>query len=278
MTITTKHLTAVAGLCAAAAGAIFIGVQINHPHLDVTTIATTDVVIRDALKVLMAALALAGISGMYLSQVRRNGVLGLIGYLALATRLPPDLQHHVRCHVRPAEYRRDRSRLRRGRHRLVHRRHSHRRRRSFGRGVEDPGPVLPRGRSGLWRRLVPSACSRRWATVLLAVGGLISVALSFMPDAFYRLLALPNGIAMIGLGYSLWRAQRQSADHAPHRRRSSPADRSLMTTEARRGACRWPWWRSAPSRWSPADCDSSKCQAQRPRCRRTLGTPRHLGP
>jgi hypothetical protein len=25
-----------------------------------------------------------------------------------------------------------------------------------------------------------------------------------MPDAFYRLLAFPNGIAMIALGYSLW--------------------------------------------------------------------------
>ncbi|HWL64368.1 MAG TPA: hypothetical protein VNP73_00185, partial [Actinomycetota bacterium] len=44
----------------------------------------------------------------------------------------------------------------------------------------------------------------RWAAALLAVGGVVSVALSFMPDAFYRLLAFPNGIAMIALGYSLW--------------------------------------------------------------------------
>ena len=29
-----------------------------------------------------------------------------------------------------------------------------------------------------------------------------------MPDAFYRLLAFPNGIAMIGLGYSLWRTTK----------------------------------------------------------------------
>ena len=27
-----------------------------------------------------------------------------------------------------------------------------------------------------------------------------------MPDAFYRFLAVPNGVAMIGLGYSLWRS------------------------------------------------------------------------
>ena len=34
MNITTNRITAAAGLCAAAAGAIFIGVQIGHPHLD----------------------------------------------------------------------------------------------------------------------------------------------------------------------------------------------------------------------------------------------------
>jgi hypothetical protein len=37
--------------------------------------------VRDTGKVLMAALALAGITGIYLSQVRRNGVLGLVGYV-----------------------------------------------------------------------------------------------------------------------------------------------------------------------------------------------------
>ena len=45
----------------------------------------------------------------------------------------------------------------------------------------------------------------RWAAALLAVGGVVTVLHSLLPDAFYRLLAFPNGIAMIGLGYSLWR-------------------------------------------------------------------------
>jgi Protein of unknown function (DUF1269) len=84
VTLTTR-LTMAASICAAVAGAIFIGVQINHPDIDTTSITTTEVVIRNSLKVLMAALALAGITGLYLRQVRRNGVLGLIGYLLLAT-------------------------------------------------------------------------------------------------------------------------------------------------------------------------------------------------
>jgi Na+/alanine symporter len=51
----------------------------------------------------------------------------------------------------------------------------------------------------------------RWATALLAVSGLITAALWVMPDAFYRLLAWPNGIAMVALGYSLWQSTRTSA-------------------------------------------------------------------
>lgn len=85
MTITATRLTQAAGVCAAVAGAIFMGVNINHPHVDVASITTTELVIRNSLKVLMCVLALAGITGMYLSQVRRNRVLGLIGYLVLAT-------------------------------------------------------------------------------------------------------------------------------------------------------------------------------------------------
>lgn len=50
----------------------------------------------------------------------------------------------------------------------------------------------------------------RWATALLAAGGAVSAALSVMPDAFYRLLAFPNGMAMIGLGVSLWLSQRRA--------------------------------------------------------------------
>jgi hypothetical protein len=55
----------------------------------------------------------------------------------------------------------------------------------------------------------------RWAAALLAVGGLVTAGLSMMPDAFYRLLAFPNGIALIGLGYSLWLAARTDATAQP---------------------------------------------------------------
>ena len=75
------------------AGLLFIGVQINHPHLDVAFITTTEWKVRQTMKVLMAVLSLAGITGMYLRQVKQTGVLGLIGYLAARRRLPHHAEH-----------------------------------------------------------------------------------------------------------------------------------------------------------------------------------------
>ncbi len=75
MAITPTTLARGAGVASAVAGLIFIGVQINHPYLDAASVTTTQVVVRDSLKVLMAVLALAGVSDMYLFQVRKTGVL-----------------------------------------------------------------------------------------------------------------------------------------------------------------------------------------------------------
>jgi len=208
MTVTTTGLTKAAGAAAAVAGALFIGIQIKHPHLDATSIQTTEVVVRDTLKVLMAALALAGITGMYLSQVRRNGVLGLVGYLVLsagyllilgtafaAAFIIPEI-----AGANPA-YANDLIDVTNGRV-----------------SSADIGAMVAVNRvqgfaylaGGLLFgiALFRAGVLARWATALLALGGVVTVVLSFLPDAFYRLLAFPNGIAMIGLGVSLWLSQR----------------------------------------------------------------------
>jgi hypothetical protein len=45
----------------------------------------------------------------------------------------------------------------------------------------------------------------RWAAALLAVSTLATAALAVLPEAFNRPFAVPEGIALIGLGVSLWR-------------------------------------------------------------------------
>ena len=84
MTVTSSTLFRAAAGAAVLAGLIFIGVQINHPYLDATSITTTDVITRSSLKMLMAALSLVGITGIYLRQVTKIGVLGLLGYVLFA--------------------------------------------------------------------------------------------------------------------------------------------------------------------------------------------------
>src|SRR3954466_12995623 len=83
MNFTANRLTATAGLCAAAAGAILVGVQINPPPADVAHVVTTDVAVRESAKALMCVLAIVGFTGMFLRHRRRFGVLGLAGFSLL---------------------------------------------------------------------------------------------------------------------------------------------------------------------------------------------------
>ena len=62
MAITPTTLTKAAGLAAVGAGLTFIGVQIGHPHLDAESIGTTEMAVRTTAKLLMAMLAVVGLT------------------------------------------------------------------------------------------------------------------------------------------------------------------------------------------------------------------------
>src|SRR5690242_1247502 len=51
----------------------------------------------------------------------------------------------------------------------------------------------------------------RWASALFAYGTVSALALAALPESFDRPFAVPVGIALIGLGVSLWRDQRRQA-------------------------------------------------------------------
>jgi hypothetical protein len=225
MTITATTLTRLAAGAAVSAGLIFIGVQVGHPHSDVTSVATTEWAVRNSFKVLMAALALVGITGMYLRQVKEAGVLGLLGYLLFSAGYLAIMSiAFVSAYVLPAI------------------------------AETDPGyvnDVLAAGTNGSATGdigLMQSALTvsgigylagglvfgvalyrarvlARWASALLAVASILTVTLAVLPDAFYRFLAYPNAIAMIGLGYSLWCTTRTETGALP-----TAADRERLTT------------------------------------------------
>ncbi len=212
MNITTNRLTAAAGLCAAAAGAIFIGVQINHPPADVAHIVTTEMAVRETAKALMTVLALAGFTGMFLRHHRRFGVLGLAGYLLLTVGyLAMFAVECIVAYVLPTVA------------------HSNP---GYVQDVLDAAVgVSPSGDIGHMHELFLASgigyslggllfgialfragVLARWASVLLAYGTTSALALSVLPESFNRPVAVPTGVALIGLGVSLWRDQRRQAE------------------------------------------------------------------
>lgn len=208
MSITATKLTRAAGLCAIAAGLLFAAVQINHPHLDTNFVTTTEWTVRQGMKVLMAALALIGITGMYLRQTKETGVLGLIGYVLFSagylTMLSvetigmvvlPTIAHSAPGYVNDV---------------LAAS--------TNGSAAGDIGLIQPLiafmgiaylGGGLLFAiALFRAQVLVRWTAVLLAVGAVAPIAILVLPQINFRLFALPNAIALVALGFSLWREQR----------------------------------------------------------------------
>ena len=204
MTITSTGLTRAAGAAAAVAGTIFVAVQVNHPPMDAATAETADWIVRSGAKAAMCALALVGITGMYLWS-RRSSVLALAGYLVFAAGyLLMFAVEVIAATVLPTlagsdpRYVNDVLTAAAG-----------------GAPVGDIGglqTVLNLSGVGYLAggllfgiALFRAGVLARWASALLAVGTTSTAALAVLPEAFNRPLAVPVGIALIGLGVSLWR-------------------------------------------------------------------------
>jgi hypothetical protein len=223
MSISIQRITATAGVCAVVAGTIYVGVQVNHPDVDLTTIDSTEMLVRETAKAIMSVLALAGFAGMFLHNRHRFGALGLtgfvlvsIGYLAMFAN-----QCIVAC-VLPVV------------------------------ALTSPGYVQdyldaamggsPAGDLGNMQALFlvtglgyslgglifgialfRAGLLARWASALFAAGTVSALALAALPESFSRPFAVPVGIALIGLGGSLWRQSRSGDEPITSARIIAPA-------------------------------------------------------
>ncbi|HYI56276.1 MAG TPA: hypothetical protein VEX57_20080 [Microlunatus sp.] len=223
MTITTTTLTRAAGLAAVAGGLLFIAVQFKHPLLTAQFTTTTEYAVRETAKILMAALSLVGITGIYLRQVRQIGVLGLIGYLLLgvgyltiltiqviAVFVLPDLAASQPGYVSDALT-------------VAH----------SGHPVGDVSQFQTLNNIAITYiaggiifgiALFRAGILARWAAALMVLGAVATIATFQLPELTQRLFAIPSAVALIGLGYSLWRDQRTQADATPAGNDSSKLD------------------------------------------------------
>ncbi len=225
MTITTTTLTRTAAVSAVAGGLLFLAVQINHPHLDPAFATTSEFAIRQTMKVAFAILSLIGITGIYLRQVKRTGVLGLLGYLLLsAAFLAMTCVEVMGLVALPV---------------LAH---------SDPHYVSDVLTVATGGtatgdlglftilNTGVGVALVSGGLLfgiavfrahviTRWPAALLAVGVVATLAIHVLPQINERLFAVPIGVALVGLGVALWREQRTRTT-----RPAAPVGDALLNT------------------------------------------------
>jgi len=206
-TITTTKLIQAAGIAALVAGALFLLPQFIHPEDQVAQVTTTGWAVAHLVNTTMAVLALIGVTGLYLRQVRETGVLGLIGFVLLgvgflmiamvsfaeAVILPqiadvaPRYVNDFLATLVGGDVKGDVGRL------------------GLANGVAAVTYLLGGVLFGV--ALYRAGIVARWAALLLSVGAVASLAAAVLPETIFRTATFPTAVALMGLGYSLWREE-----------------------------------------------------------------------
>ena len=202
--ITASKIIRWSGLSAIAAGLIFAGIQPIHPLDVISSVHTNLWMIITSLKTAMSVFAIIGITGLYARQAEKTGWLGLAGYLSLIifyaiqmcysfteVLIFPLLTTEAPKFVSSA----------------------------LGMSSGAGGPmnlgafatvfsILPvLYLAGLVLFGIATFRARilsRWAAILLAISGpLALVMVALLPHQLERFAAVPMGIALAWLGYSL---------------------------------------------------------------------------
>ena len=212
MKITAAKLIRWAGFSAMAAGILFVVIQPLHPSDTLTSVTTSTWTVIHSLTIAMSVLGLVGVSGIYARQAEEVGWLGLAGYIAvsmfllitlawtfaeafispvLATEAPTFVEGFLGIvSGHPSEI-------------------------SLG---ALPTLYLSAGAFVLLGCLLFGIATlragilSRWAAGLFAFGGPASAVLvSFLPHEYERIAAVPIGVGLAWLGYSLWSERHADA-------------------------------------------------------------------
>jgi hypothetical protein len=209
--ITAPSLIRWAGLSALVAGICFVVLGLLHPPNVLSSVTTPRWAIVHSLALAMSLFGLLGIMGLYARQVEEAGWLGLAGFLLLslwlvlilpftffevfflpllATEAPTFAEGFLGIFT--------------------------------GSASEIDFGVL----AALWTlssvllllgglvfgiATFRAGILSRWAAGLLAVGCVLTPAAAFLPHAIQPLVAVPIGVALAWLGYSLWSERREHA-------------------------------------------------------------------
>ena len=217
MKITTSKLIRLAGISAMVAGIFYMVVGMFHPLNDLSSVTTTRWIIVHILATAMCFFVLIGLAGLYARQAEKSGWLGLAGFFLyslswvltlgytfaevfilplLATQSPTFVQGFLGAYSSSADP-------------------------NFAvlanlwtvTGILYMGGGLLFGIATFRARVLS-----RWAAGLLAVGSILSPLAALLPHQYEPLVAVPVGLALAWLGYSLFSERRVKVkDLAPCR-------------------------------------------------------------
>lgn len=226
MRVTNVMLSRAAAACAVLSGVAYVGIQFIHPDETVTAVSTDSWVVVALLTVAFAILGLVGVTGVYLRQTEEAGVLGLIGYVALALFfLLPITFSFAEAMILPV--------------------------------IVDDAPGFVENFNGLFNgegsdgtlgalesistvagvlylaggllfgiAVLRAKILWSWAAWFVIAGAVVAPLASVVPHEVGRFAAVPFGVGLIGLGISLWSDRRDTASP------SEAADRrSAATTQ-----------------------------------------------
>lgn len=209
MKITASKAIRWSGLAAMVSGLIYVSIQPIHPTDILSSVTTTQWSIVHYLSLIMDFLGLFGIAGLYARQVEKANWLGLAGYLLFSLFYVLSLAFHfTEAFISPV--------LATEAPKFVAG--------LLGMVTGTPSEVslgsIPTvyGLLGvaymLGGLLFGIATFRagilpRWAGGLLAIGAALTLAGAFVPHPFDRIFAVPVGLALAWLGYSLFSERRE---------------------------------------------------------------------
>lgn len=212
MKITTSRLIRWAGLSAMLAGILFVLIQPIHPPDTLASVTTSTWSIVHALTITMCILGLVGIAGIYARQVEKVGLVGLAGYITFSLFLLVTMAWtFAEAFISPV-LATEAPRFAEGFLGIV-----------SGQASEISLGALPTlylsaGAFVLLGCLVFGIATlragilSRWAAGVFAFGGPASaVIVSLLPHEFARIAAVPIGVGLAWLGYSLWSDQDENA-------------------------------------------------------------------
>ncbi len=204
MKITNENLLRLAGLSALLAGACYVLVGIFHPANVPASVTTTRWQAVHIIACAMSIFGVLGMAGLYAKQAVRTGWLGLLGYVLLtawfvlimgfsfveafvlphvASAVPGLVQAWMGMFNGPSG--------------------------AFDLGALPTiwtltGPVYILGGLTFGIATFRAGIFPRWAGALLAVSTVLAPVAALLPNASQPKTAIPMGIALVWLGFSLW--------------------------------------------------------------------------